>query len=85
MLLGGSRQRGIGQSTVLVYKGSRTVQPSRVELSRVRIGGISSPELGGAQGLVRFPVQGLVGFLCSGLVGFCGKFRDWWVLFRLFT
>ena len=26
----------------------------------MRIGGISSPELGGAQGLVGFPVQGFV-------------------------
>ena len=50
---------------------------SRVQISRVRIGGISSPELGGAQGLVGFPAQ--------GLVGFCRKFRDWWPLFRLFT
>lgn len=38
---------------------------SRVELSRVRFGGNSSPELGE---LVGFPVQRLV---C-----FCGKFRN---------
>lgn len=30
--------------------------------SRVRIGGISSPELGSAQRLMGFPVQRLVGF-----------------------
>lgn len=49
---------------------------SRVEISRVRIDGLSSPELWRrAQGLAVFPVQ--------ELVGFCGKFRDWW--FRLFS
>jgi hypothetical protein len=53
------------------------VELSRAEISRVRIGGISCPEFGGAE----------------GLVGFCEKFRDWWLflfrdwrpLFRLFT
>lgn len=33
-----------------------------MEISRARIGQISSPELGGAQGLVGLPIQGLVGF-----------------------
>lgn len=46
-----------------------------VEISRMRTGRISNPELGGAQELVGFPVE--------VLIGFCGKFRDWWVsLFR---
>jgi hypothetical protein len=51
----------------------------------VRTGGISSPELGGAQGLVGFPVQGLVGVCARVLLGCYGKFKDWWLLFRLFT
>ena len=42
---------------------------SRAELSRIRIGGISSPELGGAQGLVDCPLQRLVGFFFSFKVG----------------
>jgi hypothetical protein len=69
------------------------VELSTVKISRVRISGISSPELGGAQELVGFPVQELVGFHKQELLGFCGKFRDWWVflfrdwwlLFKLFT
>lgn len=36
--------------------------------SRVRVGGNSSPELGGVQGFVGFPVQRLVGFPSQGLV-----------------
>ena len=47
---------------------------SRLELFRVRIGGISSPALGGAQGLVGFPVKGIGGFSCSGIGGFCSDF-----------
>ena len=47
---------------------------SRVKFSKVRIGGISSPELGEAQGLVGFPVQGLVGFPDQGLVAFLQTF-----------
>ena len=38
---------------------------SRVKFSKVRSGGISSPELGEAQGLVGFPVQGLVAFFTT--------------------
>ena len=49
-----------------------------VEISRVKTGGIPNPELGKAQELVVF-------FSVQRLVGFCGKFRDWWLLFRLFT
>ena len=47
---------------------------SRVEISMVKIGEISSPELGGAQGLVGFPVKGIGGFSCSGIGGFCSDF-----------
>jgi hypothetical protein len=51
---------------------------SRIEISRVRIGEISSPELRGGGGkLVRIVVQ--------GLLGFCGKCRKWWLFFSLFT
>ena len=50
---------------------------SKMETSRVRTDGISGHKLGGAQGLVGFPVQ--------GLVGFCGKIGDWCLLFRVFT
>lgn len=37
----------------------------------MRVGEVSSPELGETRGLLDFPVQ--------GLVGFCGTFRGWWV------
>ena len=60
-----------------LYRISEGAELLGAETSRVGIGEISSPELGGAQGFMGFPVQ--------GLVGFCGKFRDWWLLFRLFT
>ena len=42
------------------------IELSRVEISRVKIAGISSSEPGGAQGLVGLPVQGLVGFGAQG-------------------
>lgn len=37
-----------------------------MEMCRVRIDGISSPELGGAQGFVEFPAQSLVSFRAQG-------------------
>lgn len=43
---------------------------SKLEISRMRIGGILIPELGGGQRLVGFPVLGLVVLLCSGIDGF---------------
>lgn len=58
---------------------------SRMELSGVRTGGILSSELGETRGLVGFPVPTLVGFHAQRSVVFCGKFRDWWLLFKLFT
>lgn len=71
MLPGESRQQwGIEQSAVLIQGrlGVRRVGLSTVAISRVRVGGISSPELEEAQGVVSFPVQ--------GLVSFGGKVRD---------
>ena len=67
--VGNSRQQqGIGQSTVLIYRGSVEggAELSMVEISRMRIGGISSPQLGGAWGLVKFS--------CSVIGGFCSDF-----------
>lgn len=51
----------------------------------MKIGGVASPELEGAQGLMGFSVQDLVSFHAQRKMGFCGKFRNWWLLFRLFT
>lgn len=56
------------------YGGFCGLERSRVEISTVKIGWISSPELEGAQGLVGFPVQGLVGFPIQGLVAFLQTF-----------
>jgi len=63
------------------------------EFSRVRTGGISTPEFGRTQRLVGFPHQRLVEFCAQGLGvsetswGIDGffLFRDWWLLFRLST
>lgn len=59
-----SRQLRIGQSAVLIQGVEHLgVELSRVKVSRVRIHGISSPDLGAAQGLVGFPIQRLVAFV----------------------
>lgn len=49
-----------------------------MEISMVRIGGISSPELGGAHGLVGSPVHGLVDFLISFCSDFSTKISITW-------
>ena len=60
-----SREMDNGQGLYRVSEGAIF----RAEISRLRIGGISSPELGGAQGLVDCPLQRLVGFFFSFKVG----------------
>ena len=57
----GSRELDKGQG---LYRISSGPELFRAEISRVRIGRISSPDLGGALGLVRFlwKAQGLVDF-----------------------
>ena len=60
MLPGGSRQQGIEHSSeLLIGVLGRVV----VEISRVRSGGILSPELEGAQGLVGFQFRDWSGFV----------------------
>lgn len=67
------REQTIGQTT---KDSASTGVLGRVEISRVTIGGISSPELKGAQGLVCFfTLKGLVGFVGSSEIGgFCSDF-----------
>jgi hypothetical protein len=63
MLPGGNRSSRELDKAQCLDRGFGKVELSRMEISRVCIGGISSPELGGAQGLVGFPIQGLVAFV----------------------
>lgn len=53
----------------------------RAEISRMRIGGISRPELGDrtVSGIDRSSYSGIGVLPAQGLVGFCGMSKDWWV------
>lgn len=59
-----SREMNKGQD----YRISEVVALFRAEISRLRIGGISSPELGELRGLVGFPIQALVASLVQAWV-----------------
>ena len=53
----GEKHQRSRQKTGFIYVCFLGAELSRVEISMVKIGEISSPELGGVEGLVGFPVQ----------------------------
>lgn len=73
----GRRQQGTEQTRFLcnISWGEECVELFWAEISRVRIGGISSPKLG-SPGICGFFCSGIGGFFFSGIGGF---------LFRVFT
>lgn len=75
---------GIGLRERFIY-GSLGTELSRLEVPRVKIGGISSLDLGGAQGSMGFPMQELVGFSGTFRGSWVFLLRNCWLLFRLFT